>query len=938
MRSASGRATNVADPALRRSRCWAAALAAVVLFSALAFGAVHAWASAIAELGLWACWVGWKVGGDARPLPRGLAAAAIALWLYLGLQLLPLPPGWLAALSPTAAALRAQALETLSSTAGTLPEIGPVAGVEDRAAPVATRVKVRSMAEAEARWIPIGWAPLSLYPYATRGDLLVYLAVGVAFWMAATIGDPQLLLRCVATIGASLALLALVELATWNGYILWFFAPYDSGPLVDYPRMFSSFVNPDHFASFLIMSLPASVALLVEGRRPVRASGPSPSRLGPLGAILLAVGLALMGAALIGAASRAAIVGVMLGFAFFGWKVWRARARDGRSAGVPGRRARNRLERAQRLARRIAPFAITVTVVAGGMIYAGASARATLGERIASLLLAPEEIGFRVSMPAQSLPMLRDFPLFGVGAACWREVYRRYEVYPIVGLRPNHAHNDYVEWSTEVGLVGLLLTLGLAWHVARWARANQGIPPVLRWGLAGGVIAIAWQELLDFGLRAPANALLLAILLGLLCNRRWESSAGAPGEISRGWSQAASVAVALAWLSVGQLREFVEWSRVRAGATELRFAPRSAETWHELGALLSRGGFRYLPPTAECFRAAIRRRPTSEASFRMLARGARRHADQRRLLETALALDPTRAPWRLEYARLLEQGGETAAAVAQIEQAAYGDPRLESHAYLDPTNQRLNQTLLDAVERGFRHALADRPDDPALLDAVATFYVRFQRWDEAAELWSRAAIETGDWTTYGPRAADGYARSGSYDRAEEILRRSLDQDPADAESYRVLAMRVFAPRRRFEEAANTLALGARRSRDPVSLYLTLFQLETEKGDRVAALAALEKAADLRQRDAGLAARLGASYLQAEDYHRAEMAFDRAIAIEPDRAPYHYYRGLAAEGRYDLAKALGSYERAESLDPINQEYADRAERLRREMTSDGGSSR
>lgn len=920
-----------AAPARTSDRAEAVTLSAILLFSALAFGSVHGWSVAIVEAALGGLAAWWAARAARGSIPRGIAGAAAALLLYLLFQTLPLPPSLAAALSPGAAAIRDRAAQALATTDRGFPAIGPVAELEDERAPVAAREKIRELADREPSLLPARWRPLSLYPYATRAAALELVALAIAFWIAATTAGPAKLLRAVIAIGASLAFLALVEFATWNGHVLWTFVPYDAaGPLVDYPRMVGSFVNPDHFASLLAMCLPPAAALLVEARRGRRA-------LGVLATILLALGSALMVAALIGTASRAAIGGALAAVALALWKGLRPASREEARAFRNARPPRNRLERAQRTFRTIAAPALGCAILFGGILYAGAESRATLGERVADLVISPEQIGFRLSMAAQTRPMVRDFPLFGVGAGCWREVFRRYEHYPVVGLRPNHAHDDYVEWAAEVGAIGVLLTLALAWQIVRFARSNDGIPRALRWGLLGAVVAIALQETLDFGLRAPANALLLAVLAGLLCNRGWRHAVeGAAGERRHGARLGAAVigAAAFAWLGLGELREFLEWSAVRAGSAQISFAPRNAETWYELGALLHREGFRYLPPTAESLRAAIRRRPAWAAPYRLLARGAERSADKLVFIERALDLDPTRAEWRLEQARLLEQVGRRDEALAAIEEAAYRDPRLASHPYLTASNQRLGEPLLARVGSGLRRALAEHPDDAFLLDQVATFDHRFSRWRDAAELWSRAAALTGEWSLYGPRAGESYARADDPERAEECLRRALDDDPSKPEAYRVLALSVYAPRRRFDDAEKILELGARRSADPASLYLSLSQIETEKGDAKAAIAALEKAADLRQKDPAIAARLGAAYLQAEDYHRAKIALDRAIALAPGNASFYYLRGVAAERRYDLREALESYERAASLEARNATYSAAVARLR----NDFGASR
>ncbi|MGH7897582.1 MAG: hypothetical protein ACREQQ_06495, partial [Candidatus Binatia bacterium] len=77
------------------------ALGVSLLFAALAFGAVHEWASAILAICLWGLGAIWLVvrGPDVRWL------GFLPLYGALAFQLVPLPPGTLAALSPKTAEL-----------------------------------------------------------------------------------------------------------------------------------------------------------------------------------------------------------------------------------------------------------------------------------------------------------------------------------------------------------------------------------------------------------------------------------------------------------------------------------------------------------------------------------------------------------------------------------------------------------------------------------------------------------------------------------------------------------------------------------------------------------------------------------------------------------------------------------------------------------------
>ncbi|MGH7822771.1 MAG: tetratricopeptide repeat protein, partial [Candidatus Binatia bacterium] len=305
---------------------------------------------------------------------------------------------------------------------------------------------------------------------------------------------------------------------------------------------------------------------------------------------------------------------------------------------------------------------------------------------------------------------------------------------------------------------------------------------------------------------------------------------------------------------------------------------------------------------------------------------------RREALEAALVLDPTRARWRLAYAMVLNALGRRPEALGAIEEAVHRAPELRRHSYLDPGKAAPPADVLEAVDRGFRRALAAHPGQVRLLGEAATFFGRFGRWADAAELWTRAGEVDGEWSRYGLRAGESYARLGDHERAEKAIRRAIGEDPARYEGYRSLALAVHLPRKDHVRAEEVLELGLRRARDRTPLWAALYEVRRDRGDKKAAAEALAEAAELEPRDPGLQHRLGRAYLEIEDHHRAKAALDRAIALEPLRASAHYDRGVALERLYDLGGARDSYARALELDPSSEGYRRSLERVERVFAS------
>lgn len=115
------------------------------------------------------------------------------------------------------------------------------------------------------------------------------------------------------------------------------------------------------------------------------------------------------------------------------------------------------------------------------------------------------------------------FPL-GSGAGTYQAVMQRFhpEVFP--GVIINHAHNDYLEWLLELGLVAVLLVaIVLLLYIRQWGRVwKRGEWAQFRFVQAGAGIALLLMllhSLVDFNLRIPANAVFTAFLAAIFFHR-----------------------------------------------------------------------------------------------------------------------------------------------------------------------------------------------------------------------------------------------------------------------------------------------------------------------------------------------------------------------------------------------------------------------------------
>jgi O-antigen ligase len=120
---------------------------------------------------------------------------------------------------------------------------------------------------------------------------------------------------------------------------------------------------------------------------------------------------------------------------------------------------------------------------------------------------------------ANALQIFSKFPLFGSGLGTFTSLYPDIEQDGVL-VRAFHAHNDYLEYFAELGILGMGLLLGgilflaiksfLVWRERRHPEVK---------GLAlGGIVslvAILIHSLTDFNLHIPGNMLLFSVVISV---------------------------------------------------------------------------------------------------------------------------------------------------------------------------------------------------------------------------------------------------------------------------------------------------------------------------------------------------------------------------------------------------------------------------------------
>lgn len=920
-----------------------AGIGLLMVLTPMCFGSVHPWAYTLMEGIIFALVAAWMLRawlGAGRLMRDGgrLAAATVALPMALvlalvGLQMVPLPPALLARLSfgsyqiytralpgwPTRASYREVNFDAQpASPSG--PVILPTAEQVRAGAKVPFTPQAKASGPVEgARTAPaalpdsLNWRTLSFEPAVTWSGMLKALAYAALFLLIALYpfgaeGDPRAeerfcraIFGLVLTTGFVVAFLGLMNWASWNGKILWFFVPLDwEGPHLAFAlRATGPFVNPDHFANYLAMILPLALVTALLRIDLVPRAWASPVRMASMAIAFVMLCAIVLSLSRGGWISAALCVGALIAMFF---------------AQPEHRRAAFARQANARTLRWVALGAAGLFVFA--LILVGPQGRSLTDVRLAETVSTGLSLPERGMLYRRTLAMIRDFPLFGVGMGAWGELFTRYVAPPWSQyFYYRDTHNDYLQFAAECGLVAFLALGWLAWRLLRGIGAAMRSGDPRKWPLlaavVAAVIATALHELIDFNLQVPANAVLLALLLGLGLRI---ATPAAPDSGEHGWR--AAPRPLLAALAAGAL--LLIWATL--GQKNVAYPA-------------------FLPP-AQTLRAAAARVIThpadSEGHYLMATLGedAMSQQAQTRELNTAVWLDPTDPDKRDTYASMLARHGMLPQALAEITRSVFNSPALNTHFYLSAELVRwLAPATRAAVEKGFKQAVA--AGFPGAFEGIGQFYASLNLPLKEAALYAAAAGQTNDPAErahYLLEAGKAYAAAGYMPSAEGFFRAAIEQAPDDPAPYLDLIKNVYGPDRDMQSAKAVIDEAIKAGYDPYDLYLALASAASEAHDAYAEESALKDATAERPQGSEVLLALGEFYLGQSLYDRAAITLQQAADLDPS-ARLLFDLGRAQEGAYHYYEAEKSYAQAVALDPndhyMNGYYADFKRRIAKE---------
>lgn len=242
-----------------------------------------------------------------------------------------------------------------------------------------------------------------------------------------------------------------------------------------------------------------------------------------------------------------------------------------------------------------------------------------------------------------------------------------------------------------------------------------------------------------------------------------------------------------------------------------------------------------------------------------------RHAEARRSLEQAVELDPAAAYPYFALATVCTRLDEKEAA-AQY-RAQFAERKEQA---LQAERERLKQ---------FDDLQEMRSSAAFFHTAAGMIYLRNAQPDKAERLWRlAAAIDPKDQDAR-MRLVEVYEKSGRRDEALTALEELRQIDPHNA-LYTVNLAMLRASRQQLGAAETVLQEGIQRDPDAAILHAALAQLYLRSGREYTRARDLAQAAVARQPSAANYALLAAACQQLGDIPAAQVAVERALAMEP----------------------------------------------------------
>ncbi len=343
---------------------------------------------------------------------------------------------------------------------------------------------------------------LSIEPYSTRAQLLIVLACVAAFYLAQIVSQDRKrkrrLIFSIIALGCFEAFYGLFQYLTGWQTIFAYVKKYDLAEAT------GTYINRNHYAGFLEMVLPFSLALAfyeyVNLSQNQRWRSPVMMKL------------------ITRASFQRLLFWLFITVVLFTGIVF-SRSRMGIIAGCASLLAMFGLAEVSRFRIRILlPLSAAFVILSLSLaVWIGPG---PIAERFQSV---GQEYSLgdqsRLSIWRDDLRLIHLHPWLGTGLGTFPIAFTTVQT-TFLGQFVNHAHNDYLEVASDLGIpAALVLFPSVLFLLARAVRsflfAEENFERMVGLGCAGSIVALMLHAMADFNLYIPANALVFSTISGL---------------------------------------------------------------------------------------------------------------------------------------------------------------------------------------------------------------------------------------------------------------------------------------------------------------------------------------------------------------------------------------------------------------------------------------
>ncbi|MDI6774232.1 MAG: O-antigen ligase family protein [Verrucomicrobiota bacterium] len=420
--------------------------------------------------------------------PTVVEAGYLAVLLFLLVSAIPLPRGCMA----FAGRLRREQNERVALALERAPTFGLALPAGRQVSPADRRPLFALARNRAGSWRAVALA-IAVFSAAALSSLLNGLR-------------RRVFLRLLMLLGGCVAAAGIVSVTCCpQGAMLWWLFPIP--PTL--PGSLACFVNPNHFAGFLAILMPAALLL---GANDFTEQRWTRGALSIICLVLMLAGVLLslsLGAALAGGIGLLAALASLARIFHMPSRAREISVLGPRRHSSAGTRAGWRM------------ILVTLLLLLFGLLVALLAAQhPSIHARLRRLPRHDdrESLAVRSSAWQSALAAWRSYPLLGAGPDAFRMAHPQCRATSESG-HMTHAENEYLQVLAETGAVGVALLAVLAVALARQARRAlraESRDSVVLGACAGALVAAAAHAGGDFALHVPLYAVVLAALGGLL--------------------------------------------------------------------------------------------------------------------------------------------------------------------------------------------------------------------------------------------------------------------------------------------------------------------------------------------------------------------------------------------------------------------------------------